>query len=363
MPPPSSRIQTVDALRGIASFCVAWFHFTNGNGAFLPVGFLKSSGRYGWLGVQMFFVISGFVIPHALYKAQYQLPQYGRFLAKRIIRLDPPYIVDICLVLALAYLVPLVPMYHGIRPSYSFTQLLGHVGYANTLIGKPWINPVFWSLGIEFQYYLLIGLIFPLLVAPNRLIRLASMVALLLPAFFIPRPSLIFTWLPLFVAGILIFQKRVGQLSGGFFVAGLAVVFSIVWAEGRFGIAEGGLPSAIVMLLTALAIAFVTLRFRVLNWLGLISYSLYLVHVPIGGKVVNLGARYAHRLHSEIIVLFLACLASLFAAYLLYRAVELPSQRLSSKISYRRPVERGSEGGVLKTEALNAQGLVAHSVD
>jgi peptidoglycan/LPS O-acetylase OafA/YrhL len=363
MPPSSSRIATVDALRGIASFCVAWFHFTNGNPSFLPAGFLKSSGRYGGLGVQMFFVISGFVIPYSLYKAQYQLPQYGRFLAKRIIRLDPPYIADICLVLALAYVVPLAPMFHGGPPTYSFAQLLGHLGYANSLIGKPWVNPVFWSLGIEFQYYLLIGVIFPWLVTSNRLIRLALMVALLLPALFISKPSLIFAWLPLFVAGILTFQKRVGHLSGGFFAAGLAIVFSIVWAEGRFGIASPELPSAIVMLLTALAISVVKLRSSLLNWLGLISYSLYLVHVPIGGKVVNLGARYANGFYSEMTVLFLAVFASLFAAYLLYWAVELPSQRLSSKISYRRPWERASGGDVLRTKAQDSDGLVPHSVD
>ncbi len=241
MTPCSSRIATVDALRGIAAFGVAWFHFTNLNSAFLPEGFLKSSGRYGWLGVEMFFVISGFVIPHALYRAQYQLPHYGRFLAKRIIRLDPPYLADICLVLALAYVVPLAPQFRGGPPMYSFAQLLGHLGYVNSLIGKPWVNPVFWTLGIEFQYYLLIGLIFPVLVSSNRLIRLALMLALLLPAFFAPRPSLIFTWLPFFVAGILTFQKKVGHLSDGFFATGLAVVFSIIWAE-----AEPGLPGAIV---------------------------------------------------------------------------------------------------------------------
>ncbi len=350
MTPCSSRIATVDALRGIAAFGVAWFHFTNLNSAFPPEGFLKSSGRYGWLGVEMFFVISGFVIPHALYRAQYQLPHYGRFLAKRIIRLDPPYLADICLVLALAYVVPLAPQFRGGPPMYSFAQLLGHLGYVNSLIGKPWVNPVFWTLGIEFQYYLLIGLIFPVLVSSNRLIRLALMLALLLPAFFAPRPSLIFTWLPFFVAGILTFQKKVGHLSDGFFATGLAVVFSIIWAE-----AEPGLPGAIVMLLTALAIAFVTLRSSLLTWLGLMSYSLYLVHVPIGGKVVNLGARYAHGLYSEITVLFLACLASLFVAYLLYWAVELPSQRLSSKISYR--TLRISEN-----QSTECEGLVPRSV-
>ena len=329
----SGRIVTIDALRGVASFSVAWFHFTHGNPAFLPAGVLKSSGEYGWLGVQMFFVISGFVIPYALHKAKYEIHHYGRFLVKRIIRLDPPYIADICLILALAYLVPLAPTFSGPRPHYTVSQLLSHLGYVNSLVGKPWLNPVFWSLGIEFQYYLLLGVIFPLLVASSRLIRLATTAALLTPGLFISRPSLIFVSLPVFVAGILTFQKKIGLLSIRFFAAGLAVAFSLSWFEG-------GLAIAIVMLLTALSIAFLRLRSNLLAWLGLVSYSLYLVHVPIGGKVVNLGARYAHGLFSDIAVLVFAVSASIFAAYLLYRGVELPSQRLSSKISYGQPSER-----------------------
>jgi len=130
---------------------------------------------------------------------------------------------------------------------------------------------------------------------------------------------------------------------------GLAVVFLIVLIEGRLETAHG-FPTAIVMLLTALAIAFLTLRYSWLTFLGLVSYSLYLVHVPIGGKVVNLGARYAHGLYSEILVLFLAVTASIFSAYLLYRAVELPSQRVSSKISYKRASERTSGLALLKTK-------------
>src|SRR5689334_14543570 len=89
------RISTVDSLRGIASLAVCWFHLTNGNPSFLTGGPLKSSGTYGWLGVEMFFVISGFVIPYSLHKAGYDLKSFGTFVAKRIIRLDPPYLVSI----------------------------------------------------------------------------------------------------------------------------------------------------------------------------------------------------------------------------------------------------------------------------
>ena len=66
------RIDTVDSLRGVAVLAVVWFHLTNGN-PMLPSSWLRTSGRLGWLGVEVFFVISGFVIPHALYRANYRL--------------------------------------------------------------------------------------------------------------------------------------------------------------------------------------------------------------------------------------------------------------------------------------------------
>ena len=153
------------------------------------------------------------------------------FCAKRIIRLDPPYFADIFLILALAYLVPLVPSFHGPKPYYPLTLLLCHVGYLNSVVGKPWINPVFWSLGIEFQYYLLMGLVFPFLVARRKWIRFLTMGALLVPGTFITRPSLIFLHLPLFLVGILTFERRVGFLSNRLFTLGLGLTCTIMGAQ------------------------------------------------------------------------------------------------------------------------------------
>jgi peptidoglycan/LPS O-acetylase OafA/YrhL len=76
-----ARIPTLDALRGLASFAVAWFHFTQGSPIAFPA-LLKASGAYGWAGVQMFFVISGFVIPHALQRAKYSGKDFSRFVQK-----------------------------------------------------------------------------------------------------------------------------------------------------------------------------------------------------------------------------------------------------------------------------------------
>ena len=86
----AGRIETLDCLRGIAAFAVLWFHLTNGNLGFLPPGVLKSSGAFGWLGVEVFFVISGFILPYALQRAGYHSADFFQFVWKRILRLDPP---------------------------------------------------------------------------------------------------------------------------------------------------------------------------------------------------------------------------------------------------------------------------------
>lgn len=334
----SGRIGSVDALRGIASLSVAWFHFTSANPALTP-GVVKASGSYGWLGVYIFFVISGFVIPYSLDKAKYGQRQFGKFLAKRILRLDPPYFANICFILALAFIVPLVPGFRGPQPHFGAVQLLAHCAYLNSIVGKQWINPVYWSLGIEFQYYLLLGLIFPLLSAPRALIRMLTMGALLLPGFFVARGSLLFVHLPLFVSGILVYQWRTGKLSKRSFLGALAIT-------GLVTAMQAGSVVALTSAITALVIAFVEIGSRILSWLGAISYSLYLMHVPIGGKIVDIGVRYRHGELVPSLFLIAAMAASILAAWALYLVVELPSQRWSSRICYDGKPEKDPEGSV-----------------
>lgn len=340
---PSGRIATVDALRGIASLSVAWFHFTRANPALAP-GILKASGSYGWLGVYIFFVISGFVIPYSLEKANYRYGQFWIFLWKRIVRLDPPYFVNMAFILILAFIVPLAPGFRGPQPHFTASQLLSHIAYLNSVVGKTWINPVYWSLGIEFQYYLLIGLIFPLLCASRVLIRTLATLALLVPGFFVPRGSLLFIHLPLFVAGILTYQFKVGRLSQCGYFGGLALTV-MVTAVGP------GLVIAVTCAITSLIIAFVEFSGRSLLWLGSISYSLYLMHVPVGGKIVDLGVRFRHGQFVPTLFLIAATAGSIFAAWVLYRVVELPSQRLSSRISYVKKRDKEADDQVACTQA------------
>src|SRR4051812_48063500 len=153
------RIEILDMLRGLAALSVCFHHFS----AVLNPGMLRNAGYYGQLGVQVFFVISGFIIPYSLIKSGYKLGDYPTFVAKRIVRLDPPYIVTLLLIVGLGVFSWYFPFQSGERFQVTWVQFLLHFGYINTFFGYPWLNDVFWTLAIEFQYYLLMGLIFPLL--------------------------------------------------------------------------------------------------------------------------------------------------------------------------------------------------------
>jgi peptidoglycan/LPS O-acetylase OafA/YrhL len=324
------RVVVLDALRGVASFGVCWYHFTHGNPTFLRPGPLKFSGEFGWLGIEVFFVISGFVIPFALSRNDYDIRGSGRFLVKRVVRLDPPYFTTIILILGLGYLSSKTPGFQGNSFMLSWPQLLLHVGYLNAFFGYPWLNPVFWTLAIELQYYLLVAFIFPLLLTRRPVIRIGTLASLAALSFAVPAPQFVFHWLLLFLLGIATFQFRDGALGKGMYLTHITAITSAAF----FSL---GAVITLAALITALAIAFVNMRRSgVLGWLGKISYSLYLLHAPIGGRFINLSTRFGDALWVKCAALIAASLASILAAWLLYRLVELPAQRWSAAIGYRK---------------------------
>jgi peptidoglycan/LPS O-acetylase OafA/YrhL len=145
------HLETIDVLRGIASLWVCWFHITmRGLIDVNPV--LGAIGTPGHVGVPMFFVISGFVVPYSLYRGRYKLSNFGRFMAKRIVRLDPPYLVAIALAVAIPYFTSRSALHRGAIYHPDWMQVLAHLGYANAFIGFPWLVGGFWSLAIGFQY-------------------------------------------------------------------------------------------------------------------------------------------------------------------------------------------------------------------
>ncbi len=330
-PKDHQRLAATDAIRGLAALAVCWHHFTLGQGNFLPDGLLKASGTYGWLGVAAFFVLSGFVIPLSLHSGGYHFRNYGAFLAKRFIRLHPAYLTGLTLVILLGYASSLSPLFSGPEFKPTAPQILAHAFYACEFTGTPWLCPVFWTLAIEVQYYLLMGLAFPLLAHPSRAVRIATCATAAALATVISPTALVSHWFFLFLLGCSVFQFRAGIIGKAEFLAQFAC-FSLGTHLTL------GLPTAAAASATALVLGFFHGRTpAILSSLGTISYSLYLVHVPIGSRVINLAARFTDSLFARTAILALALVASIAAATVLFRVVELPTQRWASRIRYRTP--------------------------
>ena len=337
----SSRIEVLDFLRGVASLGVALHHFFN----ILDPGLLSTLGYYGQLGVQVFFVISGFVIPYSLHRGGYRLSDYPVFVLKRVVRLDPPYIVTIAIIVALGVLSWYVPFQKDFVFRASVPQVLLHFAYVNVFFGYPWLNDVFWTLAIEFQYYLLLGLAFPLFFGRRAAVRLASLGLFAGLSFFSPSGAFVFHFAALFLLGIETCQYRVGLIGRGQYAALLA-------ATTLCALLTVGPVQTTAGLLTVCAILFLRVQNPIFSFLGQISYSLYLVHSPVGRRALNVLMRVTgwESLGGKLLLIAGATAVSILAAYLLYRYVERPSQVWSAALRYRRDRRTSERGAAAREE-------------
>ncbi len=323
----SGKLNSIHALRGLASLWVCWFHLTRGGVAFPTWGPLRATGINGWLGVEMFFVISGFIIPYVLYKSRYTLGEYKHFAMKRLIRLEPPYLVSIVLILFLNYASTLSSLYKGPPFGLDVTQLMLHLGYLIPFSNYIWINDAFWTLAIEFQYYLLLGLVFPFLMRTKTLGIIIS-ILFMIAAFAIDTDKVVLKWFFLFFMGFMTFRYYAGLASRPVSVVLLAVGF----IGCRYTI---GLEPAMAAVFAVWFILYFKYHNSILEFLGTISYSLYLIHVPIGGRILNLGSRFAVSEISQVAVVLVALGVSLASAWLLYYFVEKPAQQWAAAIRYK----------------------------
>ena len=189
---------------------------------------------------------------------------------------------------------------------------------------------MFWSLALEFQYYLVIGLLFPLLISSRPLVRSATVLGCAAASFVDGRGWFIGHHFALFLAGIVLCQMKTASLHRNELViypigALLACIVNLGWI---------GAASAIF---TCLMIAFVKGCPTILIALGEISYSLYLIHWPVGSRVMNLGARFAHTGLQFSVLLLLGVVFSIASALALYKWVELPAKKLAARVKYRSP--------------------------
>jgi peptidoglycan/LPS O-acetylase OafA/YrhL len=314
----------------MASLSVALFHFCN----ILDPGVLLSISQYGKLGVHVFFVISGFVIPYSLFRGKYNIRYYPTFILKRIVRLDPPYLVTIVIILLLGWLSVVLPYAKNGQFHVTPVQVLLHLGYLNTFAGYEWLNDVFWTLAIEFQYYLLMGLVYPLIFSRNPTIRIGSLAALGLMSLIVTSGVFVFAFIFLFLMGIITCQHWVGLIGRKQYAVllGLTIILTFF---------ANGAPILVAGSLAVFSMLFLSFGNRVFTFLGNISYSLYLLHSPIGRRALNIGIRLAHpeTVAAKLAVIAVATGVSILAAYILYRLVEKPARKWSAASQYKRKIK------------------------
>ncbi len=315
-----NRLESIITLRAIAALLVCFIHagmiagfHTNG-----PIQLIINEGQQG---VPIFFVISGFILPYSLYKKGYLLKHFWWFLAGRVIRIDPPYWASIILVFLL-----------GLQPLAVITvkSIFLHLTYLVPFVKHAdWFNDVYWTLSIEFQYYILIGLAYPFLM---RLKPVFTLVAVIIPPIVCillkaNARGIIVTNLYDFTIGFIVFLGFIKKIDAKYTILALLAFSGYV----MFAVS---IKSGLTPLIAALIILYYrnALSFKPVLSIGNISYSLYLIHIPVSTLVVRIAGQYV----TASGYLFLLSIGfSLFAAFLFYIAIEKPAIRYSHKIRYR----------------------------
>jgi len=321
-----NQVNSLVLLRGIAAFAVVLCHFGNPLKADNNFGELFNFFHdYGLYGVQMFFVISGFVIPLSLDRSNYKLSSYLTFLKKRAFRLHPPYVVALLLTVAVAYFSHKSRGIPYNEDALSITKSFFYLHF-------PGDNPVFWTLGVEVTYYLFIGLSFPLF---KKYPLIAALV--LTPVLAVASQTILVNYVNFFnfslyfligIFGYFVYSKQNLMINYSGMAISIAASFYLNEVIGTS-----------VALFTILFIFFYNYKVpRLFNFAGEISYSVYLIHFVLGVKFINLAIRYASP--SYYWAILIAAILFVYAvSYVFYLLIEIPSANLSNKVKYKKSPE------------------------
>ena len=356
-PVRGGRIAVIDGLRLVAALMVVGYHYVAYDRGTSPWGAAAVAtfpgahlpASYGWLGVDLFFVISGFVI---CMSAWGRTP--GAFFRSRVIRLFPAYWAAVLLTFAVVSLWPVV------RGPVGFSDALLNLTMLQEPLGVRSVDPVYWTLWAEARFYLLFAVVVwrgltyrrAMIFCVGWLIAAVLAVEADLPLLTtIVQPQ----YAPYFVAGIAFFLihrfgshlATWGLVAVSFLLAQHHVVDAVRHVSTQ--ILRRPLPVAPALLVVAGIFAVMAviavgglsaIRWRWLTVAGALTYPLYLLHQYIGWTLIaalrDLLPRYG--------TLAVVAATMLLAAWLLHRLVERPVARLLRR-RLDQPLPRGDQAG------------------
>lgn len=370
----SRKLEHLDVLRGIAILLVFGYHWHltaprtylgYEGGAMLSFEGITwekfyatfSPFNYGSTGVQLFLVISGFLIHYSYLLRGGGKLNTRKFFARRFWRIYPPYL----LVLAFyAFYNKEQSAYHLLTENGRFT-LVSHLLMTHNLYGEGWIifgiNPSFWSIALEVQLYLLYPLFLVLsdrwgirkLCIALMIVHLTAMAGLMyvkggMPDKLSEVTFVLHNWivwaLGAWVAEAYYHKTRIFSVSWG----GWVLLLILYWLSQVFVVFFAYFGKITITVLWAVLLELYIHRplaeNKVWKWtrqgvihIGLCSYSIYLIHQPAVGWLadfINWGdsSRFTWAINGTIIFAII-----FFLSYGLYVFVEQPSVRFGQKLS------------------------------
>lgn len=361
------HVPALDGVRGLAILGVLYCHLLWSNpypsGSRL-IRFFAETRTAGWIGVDLFFVLSGFLITGILYDTLPSKHFFRNFYARRVLRIFPLYYGFLLLLILITW----------IRGEYWTRAIFGYLTYTENLPLKGqfltnayWVNiNHFWSLAIEEQFYL----VWPLLVFLLRTRRSIAIAAsfgvlaslgirtgLVLSGFTVTHPYAVYGWTPARLDGLCLgailamaIRSRYRDQVIAWAVPVLltcGVLLGIVWHfDPGFVILEQPMFSTVG--LTLLAVTFsglIAASLKPFGWLqrifsagvlrffGRYSYGLYVYHYTIGNLIIErirpeLLARSGSKALSVIVPGLIATAASVAVAWCSYTFFESRFLRL-----------------------------------
>jgi len=320
-----NKIVSIQYLRGLAALGVVLCHYGSSLSSY-PL--LSSFFNFGQSGVYVFFLISGFIIVYSLSKANYKPGQFFKFLLKRSIRIDPSYIVVILLTIALFKILAHIPSFKGREINFVPGQFIAHLFYVVPFTKYHFYDHVFWTLSVEFQFYLLIGILY--FISNNHLYKVTFLILFsatcLIP--FTNAYYLVFNYVPIFATGISLVEFYLNRK----WVNRILPLLLLSLVAYKFGF-----PVFILLIFTIAIILLFKLTIKPLKVLGDISYSLYLTHPLVLIVVLGIAKRLQFAtLQNQLLSLFFETTIAILFAYLFYRTVEKPTTILSKHIFYSK---------------------------
>ncbi|MGC9667542.1 acyltransferase family protein [Planosporangium sp. 12N6] len=340
--PVPGRLASLDGLRFVAALSVVFFHYVGfspesgnpgwGRPAEAVFPHLSAAAKYGWLGVELFFMISGFVICMSAWDRR-----LSGFFVSRVVRLYPAYWFAVLATTAVVTIWPTVR--HHLRPS----DVLVNLTMLQSPLDVPDVDGVYWTLWTEFRFYLLFAIVVRLGLQYRRVVLfclLWTIAAAVAPTVDSEVFDLVVipTYAPFFIAGIACYlMHRYGPDA---LLWGIIGVSWLLAQHGLIGLNEeqadtvgkhlGWWPTALIVtgvfaVVILIAVGGLSwMRWRWLTLAGATTYPLYLLHEYIGWTVVRgLADRFP-----PLLVVSVTVVAMVLLAWLVHRWVERPVARL-----------------------------------